>query len=77
MPKNSFAWMGYEETTNIAIDIAPGNLVRVGREIDIFDFKTNTFHPAEVIFVDEIFSGTRLELQDLETNEKRIFYMER
>jgi len=77
IPKNSFAWAGYEETTNISIDIPPGNLVRVGREIDIFDFKTNSYHPAEVLFMDDIFSGTRLEVKDFETNEKRIFYMER
>ena len=77
MPQNVFAWAGYEEFTNIAIDIPPGNLVREGREIDIFDFSTNKYHQAEVIFLDDIFSGTRLEVKDLETNEKRIFYMER
>ena len=76
-PQNVFAWAGYEETTNIAIDIPPGNLVRVGREVDIFDFNTNSYHPAEVIFIDDIFSGTRLEVKDLETNQRRIFYMER
>lgn len=76
-PQNAFAWAGYEETTNIAIDIPPGNLVRIGRDIDIFDFKTNSYHPCEVIFLDDIFSGTRLEVKDLETNERRIFYMER
>ena len=76
-PQNVFAWAGYEESTNIAIDIPPGNLVREGREIDIFDFSTNRYHPAEVIFLDDIFSGTRLEVKDLETNEKRVFYMER
>ena len=74
---NSFAWAGYEENTNISIDIPSGNLVRIGRQIDFFDFSTNNYHPAEVIFVDDIFSGTRLELKDLETNKKRIFYMER
>ena len=76
-PQKAFAWAGYEESTNIAIDIPPGNLVRVGREVDIFDFKTNNYHPVEVIFMEDIFSGTRLEVQDLETKEKRIFYMER
>ena len=76
-PQNAFAWAGYEESTNIAIDIPPGNLVREGREIAIFDFHTNKYHQAEVIFLDDIFSGARLEVKDLETNEKRIFYMER
>lgn len=76
-PQKVFAWAGYEESTNIAIDIPPGNLVRIGREIDVFDFKTNKYHPCEVIFVDDIFSGTRLEVRDLETGQKRIFYMER
>ena len=27
---DSFAWAGYEETTNISIDIPSGNLVRIG-----------------------------------------------
>lgn len=76
-PQNVFAWAGYEESTNIAIDIPPGNLVRVGREVNIFDFNTNSYHLAEVIFLDDIFSGTRLEVKDLETNQRRIFYMER
>ena len=51
--------------------------MRIGREVDIFDFGTNSYHPSEIIFLDDIFSGTRLEVKDLETNEKRIFYMER
>ena len=71
------AWAGYEESTNIAIDIPPGNLVRVGREVDFFDFNANNYHSAEVIFMEDIFSGTRLEVKDLETGENRIFYMER
>ena len=71
------AWAGYEETTNIAIDIPPGNLVRVGREVDFFDFSTNNYHTADIIFMEDIFSGTRLEIKDLETGERRIFYMER
>ena len=74
---DSFAWAGYEETTNISIDIPPGNLVRPGRQIDIFDFSTNNYHPSEVIFLDDIFSGTRLEVKDLETGKRRVFYMER
>ncbi len=74
---DSFAWAGYEETTNISIDIPSGNLVRIGRQIDVFDFSTNNYHPAEVIFLDDIFSGTRLEVKDLETGKRRVFYMER
>jgi len=76
-PKNAFAWAGYEESTNVAIDIPPGNLVRIGRDINIFDFKANNYHQCEVIFLEDIFSGTRLEVKDLETNQRRIFYMER
>ncbi len=73
----AFAWAGYEESTNVQIDIPPGNLVRVGREISIFDFSDNKYHPMEVIFMEDIFTGTRLEVQDVESDKKRIFYMER
>ncbi len=73
----AFAWAGYEESTNVAIDIAPGNLVKEGREITFYDFGSNRYHTSEVIFVEEIFSGTRLEVNDLDAKKKRIFYMER
>ncbi len=76
-PNLALAWAGFEEATNTAIDIPAGNLVRVGREVDFFDFKTNNYHQGEIIFMEDIFSGTRLEIKDLETNERRIFYMER
>lgn len=76
-PLNAYAWAGYEESTNIAIDIPSGSLVRIGREINIYDFGTNSYHTVEINFMEDIFSGTRLEVIDLETNKKRIFYMER
>jgi len=74
---NCFAWSGYEETTNIQIDIPPGNLVRVGREINIYDFSDKKYHNVEVMFMDDIFVGTKLDVKDYETKKRRIFYMDR
>ncbi len=70
------AWTGHEDKTNISIDIGPGNLVRDGKEITYYDFSTKNIHSAEVIFIDERFSGSRLEVRDYETKKRRIFYMD-
>ncbi len=77
VPANCFAWGGYEETTNVQIDIPPGNLVRVGREINIYDFSDKKYHNVEVMFMDDIFVGTKLDVKDYETKKRRIFYMEK
>ncbi len=76
-PSNSFAWAGFEESTNISIDIGPGNTVQEGNEIQYYDFSTKKTHIAEVIFIEYIFSGARLEVRDYELKKRRIFYMER
>lgn len=76
-PARALAWGGYEESTNISIDIGPGNLVRVGNEIQYYDFSDKKMHSGEVIFMDDIFSGTRLDVRDYELKKRRVFYMER
>lgn len=74
---DAWSWAGYEEASNAQIDIPPGTTVKIGHQIDIYDLSDQKYHPSEVIFLDDIFVGTRLEVRDLETNKKRIFYMER
>ncbi len=75
--KQALAWSGYEPETRNNIEISTGTTVAQGREISFFDFKTNRYHYGEVLLMDSLFSGTRLEIQDFETNSRRVFIMDR
>lgn len=73
---NVFAWSGFDNDNNATIDISEGNLVREGLTITIFDWSTDDYRDVEVINLESSFNGTRLEVFDKETGQKRVFEME-
>lgn len=74
---SAFAWSGYDFDNKTEIDIGPGNLVREGMLIQFYDAKSDQFHSAKILFVEEIAGGTRIQLKDLDEGEKeRTFIME-
>ena len=73
--QNSLAWSGYDQENNTSIEIGPGNLVREGLTITIYDWNTDKHHDVDVIFLEDSFNGTRIEVYDRETKKKRVFEM--
>ncbi len=75
-PLISLAWIGYEETTNIMIDVLPESEIEIGNDISYYDFKAKAYHNAYVIFTDYTAAGLRIEVKDLESAKKRVFIMD-
>ena len=75
IPNFSFAWSGYDYDNKTEIDIGPGNLVREGLVIQFYDSKDDNFHTGEILFMDSVASGTRLQIKDLDTKKERTLIM--
>lgn len=74
--QNSFAWSGYDFENKIDIDIESGNLVREGLTFQFYDSKTDNYHNAKVLFLEEGIGGQNLQVFDYETKQTRTFIME-
>ncbi len=72
----SIAWDGYDYANKVEIEIGPGNLVREGLIIQFYDGIDNSHHPAQVLLVESVPGGTRLEIKDLDRKKKRVFIMQ-
>jgi len=70
------AWTGYDFDDKSEIEINEGNLVREGLVIQFYDSKSDNYHSAKVLFLDETSGGSRLQIKDLDTKKERIFIME-
>ncbi|CUU89660.1 Uncharacterised protein [Campylobacter hyointestinalis] len=74
---NSFAWSGYDYDNNTYVDIDKGNLVRSGRDIEIYDYKDGNYKDVEVQSIRNIGSSVEIEVYDYNNNEYRTFEMDR
>ena len=68
----SFAWEGFDYDTDDYIEIEKGNLVRPGRDIEIFDYSVGEYRDVRV----ESVSSDEIEVYDYETDEYRTFDMD-
>ncbi len=73
---NSLAWTGYDFDDKNQIEIGSGNLVREGFLIQFYDSKSDNYHSAKVLFLDDVSGGSRLQVKDLDLNKERTFIME-
>lgn len=71
----SYAWDGYDYNNKTAVEIGPGNLVREGRVIQFYDVKNNQFYTVKIITQNEIFHGTELVVEDVDTKKQRTLIM--
>lgn len=71
----AFSWSGYDWETNSYVDIGRGNLVRRGKEIEVFDYNTGEYKNYEVERVRNKGHRTDVEVYDWDTNEYRTFEM--
>lgn len=72
----AMAWDGTNADTGDAVEIGKGNLVRVGEEIEVFDYGTGTYRNVTVEDVTGGGSTVEVEVYDYETGEYLLLEME-
>jgi len=73
---DAFAWDGTDNETGTNIEIEKGNLVREGRDIEIFDHEDGSYRDVEVQSIRRSGSSVELEVYDNGTGQFRTFEME-
>ncbi|HBR21734.1 MAG TPA: hypothetical protein DD713_04095 [Nitrospiraceae bacterium] len=76
MPMFIFAWDGYDYEKGSYIEIGKGNLVRSGKDIEIYDYGTGEYKDVEVESIKRYGSSVEVEVYDYSTGEYRTFEME-
>ena len=74
---NLFAWSGYDWNKGSYVDIERDNLVRPGRDIEIYDYGTNGgYKDVEVQSIHNYGSHTEVEVYDYNSGEYRTLDMD-
>jgi hypothetical protein len=73
---HAFAWSGKNVETGTDIEIEEGNLVRVGEDIEIYDYDNNEYKTVEVEDVTRYGDSVEIETYDYKTGETETFEME-
>ena len=68
----TFSWDGYDVDNGHSIEIEKGNLVRRGKDIEVYDYDTGEYKEYEV----ESVNGREVEVYDYDTGEYRTFDMD-
>lgn len=72
----AFGWDGYDYGKGTYVEIEKGNLVREGREIEIYDYSKGGYRSVEVDSINRIGSSIEIEVTDTETGESRTLDMD-
>lgn len=73
----AFAWGGYDYENGNHVEVERGNLVRQGREIEVYDYGENSgYKNFEVESIKRRGSKVELEVRDTSTGEYRTFEMD-
>lgn len=70
------AWDGVDSNTGDSVEIEKGNLVRPGRDIQVFDWGSGEYRDVEVQSIQDIGGSVEVEVYDSESGEYRTFEME-
>jgi len=73
--RNTYAWTGYDYESKTEIEISEGNLVREGMVFQFYESKIDNYHTAKVLFIDAVAGGTKIQLQELDSDKERTFIM--
>ncbi len=77
MASNVLAWNGYDYENDSYVEIAKGNLVRPGKEIEYYDYKSGEYKQGDVESIRTSHSSIEVEIYDHESGEYRTFEMDR
>lgn len=75
LPGAASAWEGYDYENGRFVEIERGNLVREGREIEVYEYGEG-YKTFEVESINRYGSAVELEVTDSETGEARTFEMD-
>ena len=73
---SAYSWEGQDEETGEMVEIQKGNLVREGREIEVYDHETGEYHDVEVQNIERVGNSVEVEVYDYETGDTRYLEME-
>lgn len=76
LPTLAYAWGGHDYEKGAAVEIEKGNLVRPGREIEIYDYGSGGYRDVEVQSIHRTGSGVEVEVYDSATGEYRTLDMD-
>lgn len=71
-----FSWDGTDAETGAAVEIGKGNLVRSGRDIEVYDSGSGEYRDLTVENIRDSGSTVEVEVYDQESGEYRTFEME-
>jgi hypothetical protein len=69
----AFSWDGIDSETGAQVEIEKGNLVRSGRDIEVYDHDTGEYHDITVEDIDRRGGSVEIEGYDNNTGEYRTF----
>jgi pyruvate/2-oxoglutarate/acetoin dehydrogenase E1 component len=72
----AFAWDGYDYQKGSYVEIEKGNLVRPGKDIEIYNYSTGEYKDVEVQSIHGSGSGAEVEVYDYDTSEYRTLDMD-
>ena len=72
----ALAWDGIDAETGATVEIGKGNLVREGRDIEIYDGNTGEYRDVTVESMRSSGSGVEVEVYDHSSGEYRTLEME-
>ncbi len=70
------AWDGYDWESGSYVEIDKGNLVREGRDIEIYDYGTGEYRDVTVEDMRSTGSGVEVEVYDNESGKSRVLDMD-
>lgn len=73
---HSYSWSGYDYENKTEIEISTGNLVREGLTIQFYNSKDDKFHSGKVMYMESVPGGTRIQINDSDSKQERIFIMQ-
>ncbi|OCR86675.1 hypothetical protein CFT13S00388_07910 [Campylobacter fetus subsp. testudinum] len=74
---NASAWSGYDYENQAEVEIEKGNLVRSGRDIEIYDYKDGEYKEVEVQSIRNKGASVELEIYDYNSREYRTLEMDK
>jgi hypothetical protein len=76
VPSQAFAWDGTDTDTGGSVEIEKGNLVRTGKDIEVYDHESGEHRDVQVESMTSTGSGVEVEVYDYDTGEYRTLEME-
>lgn len=70
------AWSGFDYDKGAYVDIEKGNLVRSGKDIEIYDYDAGEYRDVNVESIRRIGGRVEVEVTDNETGETRTLDMD-